>query len=327
MWRAVLRRREIVGILESTQFTLLETVGNSERQLLRISSHAYEFDVDFDAKLVEMKRRGLGVTLRLSSELGLRKLLNLPVAAKDDLDQLLRFEMDRLSPFAANKIYFAHRILRIGEEKGYLLVEVHIVPRTIADRALATCKCLGLEPKRLELAETDADAALNLLPRDALSRPRIRRLDCALAVLALAFAGLVVVAPLQKLRAAATALERQITLESGGAEKSLALRQQLDDLMSKMQLIDNHTKSAPAITRLIATLTRLIPDDAYLVELYIGGSELRVRGYGRSATDVIRSLESSPALLGAKFLSPITRDPHNGREHFQISIGLRQTVG
>ena len=322
--RNVLRRRELVGILERTRFTLLERVGNKERQLLRISSHGCEADVDFDA-LGDMKRRGLRVTLRLSGELGLRKLLNLPVAAKGDLDQLLRFEMDRLSPFAADEVYFAHRILRTVEERARLLVEVHIVPRTIAKRALATCTSLGLEPKCLELAEAEVDTGLNLLPPHAVIRPSISALDCGLAVFALAFAGLLIVTPLQKLRTAAAHLEGEISAESGEANASLVLREQLESLMFKINLIDSHKRSAPAITRLIAILTNLIPDDAYLVELYVGANEVRARGNARSATDVIRSLESSPALLDPKFLAPITRDPHSGREEFRI--GLRRGIG
>jgi general secretion pathway protein L len=325
--RALLRRRELVGVLQHAEFALLETTGNRERQLLRISSDACELDADFSGALSEMKRGRLPLTLRLSSELGLRKLLKLPVAARNDLDQLLRFEIDRLSPFAAEKVHFAHRILQIIEKERCILVEVQIVPRMIVERALATCECLGLQPKRLELGGAAADAALNLLPRHAMRSPRISRLDWALAVLALVLAGLVLVAPLQKQHAKLADLQRQVIVERSEAEKSLELRRQLEALTSTVRFIIDRKKSTLTITGLLAELTRRIPDDAYVAHLHINNKEVRMRGYAQSVSDMIGALEGSPLFWKAEFLSPITRDSHNGREQFQISLGLRPKDG
>ena len=58
------------------------------------------------------------ITLRLAPGMGLGKMLELPLAARDDLDQLLRFEMDRLTPFRAEDVIFAHGSSRATPSDG-----------------------------------------------------------------------------------------------------------------------------------------------------------------------------------------------------------------
>jgi hypothetical protein len=155
------RRHRFVGVLECAEFALFEITGNRQRQLLRVGTHASELCGDLGTALRRIKRHRPRVTLRLGRELGLRKLLNLPLAAGNDLDQLLRFEMDRLSPFGADNVYFAYRVVRIDPKAGSILVEVQIVPRKKVDRALASAERLGLQARRVELDGAAADEKLN----------------------------------------------------------------------------------------------------------------------------------------------------------------------
>jgi general secretion pathway protein L len=321
------RRPNLVGVLECAEFALFEIAGSRKRLLLRIGSHPSELSGDLSAARRQIERHRREVTLRLGRELGLRKVLNLPLAARNYLDELLRLEMDRLSPFGADNVYFAHRILHVDAKASGILVEVQIVPRRIVGRALATAECLGLHTRRLEFADAAAGGGLNLLPRQAAERSRMRWLDWALALLAVAFSSVAIAMPLQKHRATAANLERQVAAVANEAEDSLALRQQLDSLTSAVNFIFDHKKATIMVTGLLAELTRLLPDDVHLVQLHINDGEVRMQGYAQSASDLIGTLENSPLFSKAEFRSPITTEPHNGRERFQIAVGIRLEDG
>jgi general secretion pathway protein L len=323
IWKLVPKRPELIGVLRHAEFALFETSGNRELQLLRVRNDACEFNPDLAKTLLRLKQNDRRVRLQLNSELGLTRLLKLPVAAIHDLDQVLCFEMDRLSPFPVDEVRFAHSTLRVDAKERSIIVLVQIIPRSIVERALATCECLGLRPKYLGLAGAPEDTQLNLLPHDLMRRPRLSWLDCGLALLALVVAGSLVLGPLQKREATAARLEREIVVEKERAERSAELRHQLDLLTSTMGAVIDRQRRGPMFTLLVAELTRLMPDDTYVVELRIGEGRILMSGYAESASDLIGLLEGTLLFGEVKFISPITRDQQSGREGFQIAIALK----
>jgi general secretion pathway protein L len=323
IWKFVPKRPELIGVLHHAEFALVETIGDRELQLLRVRHDACEFNPDFNETLLRLKRSERRIRLQLNSELGLTKLLKLPIAAIHDLDQLLRFEMDRLSPFPVDEVRFAHSTLRVDVKERSIMVVVQIVPRSIVERALATCECLGLQPKHLELTGGPANTHLNLLPHDLMQRLRVSWLDCGLALLALVFAGLLILSPLQKRETIAARLEREIVVEKERAERNAELRHQLGLLTSTMGAVIDRQKRGPMFTLIVAELTRLMPDDTYAVELRIEERKLLVLGYSESASNVIGLLEQTLLFGEVELISPITRDQQSGRESFQIAIALK----
>ena len=104
-------RRSSVLILGRERSVVLLRTAEGERPLGSVDTNGPDHDQRLGELLKQAKRRGRSVTVRLSEELGLRKILELPAAAKDDLNQVLRFEMDRLTPFRADEVCFAHRVV------------------------------------------------------------------------------------------------------------------------------------------------------------------------------------------------------------------------
>jgi general secretion pathway protein L len=323
IWQLAPQRSELTGILRRAEFALYETKGDRELQILRVSDHASEFDPELVRTLSRPKRRQKRVTLRLSSELGLHKLLKLPLAAKDDLDQLLRFEMDRLSPFPPEKVHFAHRTLQVVKEERCILVAVQIVPKVVLERILSACKCLGLQAKRLVIAGGPDNVVLDLLPPQAVAPSLFCRLDRALAAVLFVLVAFLLFIPLQNRMMTARELENEVTLEKRAAETSFRLRQELDHLTSTMGVVIDRQKRGPRVTRLISEVTQLMPDDVYVSELSLKEEAIIIIGYAQSASNVIGLLETALSFGAVTVFSPITRDPQSGRERFHISVALK----
>ena len=302
---------------------VLERTADGERAPGSVDIDAPDHDRVLGDLLKQAKRRARPVTVRLSADLGLCKTLDLPLAAKDDLDQVLRFEMDRLTPFRADEVYFAHRVLGSDARNRRLSLELHLAPRREVDRVLTAVRSFGLVPGRLELAGgTEGGDRLNLLPGESGHGTREGRMNRALALLALMLAVSAVAIPLQHQRAIVVELNAEAAAARAQAEESLAMRDRLDELTRSAHFLMVDKTRQPPVVQVLAELTRLVPDQAYLIELELHDQTVELHGFASTASDLIRPLEESLLFEAPQFRSPVTRDRRGGAERFHISVEL-----
>lgn len=91
------------------------------------------------------------VILRLPADCGLRRNIGLPAAAEGSLANVLRFEMDRHTPFASEQVYFGYRLCGRDAERQRLQIELQLVPRSRLDPLLERLAALDVHPGRLLL--------------------------------------------------------------------------------------------------------------------------------------------------------------------------------
>jgi general secretion pathway protein L len=316
-------RRGSVLIFGRHKSVVLERAAEGERALGSVDTDAPDQDQRLHKLLKRAKRRGRPITVRLSDELGLRKVLDLPLATKDDLDQMLRFEMDRLTPFRADEVYFAHRVLGSDARNRRLSVELQLAPKREIQRVLDAAQSFGVVPARIELAGGAAGAdMLNLLPGESGHGTRGGRLSRALALLALILAASAVAIPLQRQRATLAKLEAEVSVARAQAEESLALRDRLDQLTRSTQFLVADKARQPLIVRVLDELTRLVPDQAYIVQFELHDQTIELHGFAATASDLISVLEQSPLFKAPQFRSPVTQDRRTGAERFHVSAEL-----
>lgn len=311
---------------------LLLALGRGEVELFRgggadgrLIGRAASGDAEALEQLVRKARaRKRPAALRLAPEHGLRKTIELPLAAKEDLDQLLRFEMDRLTPFRAEEVRFAHRIIHTEPRSRRMQVELQLAPKTAVEDALGTAKAAGLVPVSVELGGPDGstDDALDLLPGDPATRGGTNRLSRALAVLALLLAAAAVAIPLRERHSTAAALEAEAAAAKVEAEESLALREQLEQVSTSTDLLAAEKSRVPLVSQVLAEVTRVLPDQAYLARLDWRDGTLQLEGYAEGAAALIGLLDRSPLFQTPQFRSPVTPDRRTGLERFHVSLEL-----
>jgi hypothetical protein len=67
------------------------------------------------------------------------------------------------------------------------------------------------------------------------------------------------------------------------------------------------------VTGVLAELTRLIPDEAYISQVQINEDEVRIDGFALSVAELVVALNRSSLFSKVEFLSPITVGPDNER--------------
>ena len=319
-------RGAVVIDLSGSEIVVTEQGRRKAREIGRIPA-AGEADAARDIAasrlLGRARRRNSEVTLRLAGREALRKNLSLPAAAGDNLRQVLTFEMDRQTPFAADQVYFDHRI-RGRRPDGQIDVELVTVPRDIVDSAVRRVAAWGVAPDRVDVpAQGDDPWTPDLL---AASRPEagssVRWPNLALASIALILAAAVLYVPLERRQNEHARLQAELARAKSGAELALGLRKEIDRMVVDAGFLIRHKHESVKSVLLLEELTRLIPDDTWLQRFQLNGREVRISGHSASASRLVTLIEESQAFEKVVFRSPVTQDQRSGKERFNLSLRI-----
>ena len=268
---------------------------------------------------------GRPAVLRLGAADVLCKSVTLPLAAERGLDQVLAFEMDRETPFGSEEIFWSHRVATRDRLRGQLSVRLLLVPRARLAILLDALREAGIMPKRAEIADGPDRGCY--LPLDS-DRGRLhgaagRRLLRWLAAAACAGLALAAAAtPFVQQGRALAALDREISAGRAAAAEADKLREEIGRLSDTVGLIDSERDKAGRPLATLADLTRMLPDDTYLVELQQRQLRLTVSGRSAGASRLIGALTGDARLRNPVFAAPVTRVEGPRPEAFTIAAEI-----
>jgi len=312
---------------ESAPYVLQVHADGGSATLLRDGRRLHLVKLDalpLDSTLVALlKQHRYPLVLELPSEWVLMRRLTLPAAAKENLQQVIGFEIDRITPFQADQVYFDHEWdteRRSGSDQ--VDIKVWLVPRNRVQPWLDALRKAGLPVDRM--VPPRASVSLNLLPAELRARPDLRQLAFKVVpalVLVLLLAA-VLVLPLWQAREVVIGLQQEEGRLREQAGSVMELRQELARKLEQLAKIRDYWKSVPPPLEVLQVLTHLLPDDTYLQQLDIRGDKLTIRGLSGQASALIGLLESSPAFVDPHFLSPVTQQ--RGKELFHIERACKR---
>jgi general secretion pathway protein L len=258
--------------------------------------------------------------LRIPVEQALGKQLSLPSAARRDLKSLLGFEISRETPFEQSEVYWNYEITGQDRERAKLEVELVIVPRPLADEAMATAGAAGFDAAALEVESRPGQPLLIWVGaqrpmRQVLPYRKLFPLAAVTGGLAAAFIILSFVGQQWSLFIADQTIAR---LQSQAREAS-DLRQAANHRLAAIGFLGKGTGGALSI---LAAATHALPDDTYLTSIGAHDGRVTLAGYSQSAASLIGLLEKSPSFREPAFDSPLTQDQDSDEEKFTLSMSL-----
>jgi len=275
--------------------------------------------------------RGAGVrtaevVLRLPRHKVLRRLVDLPAAASENLREVLGFEMDRHTPFKASEVYFDYRLEGSDPERKRIKVDLVVVPRTVADQAVQLATSWGLTPDRLAAGGEVAEAArpFNLLSASA-ARTRAGlggRLALALLVVASLLSAAVLYLPLERARTLLAATEAEVDRVRGEALAADGLKTQIEEMLQRGSFVVERKRGEYGAIEVLDELTGLLPDHTWALKFGIRDGRLTLSGYSAKPSSLIGLLEQSELLAEVRFSSPVTMDQKIGLERFNLTATL-----
>lgn len=263
------------------------------------------------------------VLVRLPAGEGLAKTVSLPLAAEENLREVLEFEMERQTPFSADQVYFDWRLIERRPLEKELRLRLLVAPRDKVDGAARRLAGWGVRADALDIdIDPPSATGLNLLPPDL--RP-VRRAPAGTAVLAAAACGLALLALFSPfLQAWYRELRADAELDriKPSVDRVLAQRVELDRLSGGLARVAQEKKQLPPATLVLEELSRIFPDTAWIGDLALGKGTLEISGASASAARLVSVIESSRLFEKVDFRTTVTRDPVSGQERFQFEVDL-----
>ncbi len=308
--------------------------GRNWRELGRVDPKGLNEPTQITAftKLIKKaKLQELNVVLRLPARWALRKTLSLPLAAEENLRQVLTFEMDRHTPFSAEEVYFDFQVRERNAETGLMEVELLTIPRKVMDERCERARACGVVPDVVdiggeEMGVEDASEGFNLLPADDVVNGgrRVGGLSLILVAIAAALVAVALYRPIETQQQQMQTLTAALDKAKAEANAAVVLRENIDRLVEDGQFLVARKHKSVKTTELVDELTRLLPDGTWLRQLKIKDREVRISGFSQAASNLIGLIETSAMFKNAHFTSPVTQDRREGLERFNIAADLAQ---
>lgn len=257
----------------------------------------------------------LATGLRLPQGAVLCRDVLLPLAATRDLQAVIGFEMDRLTPFTASEVFWGVSSVTPDRLRGRVSLRLAIVLRAQVEALTQTLARGGLVPSFIE-----AEAG-----RIELATGRTRQGRGLQSVLP-PLCGMVFIAclatPFLRQQMALNAEARSIAAYQPAADTAQALRQQLFAAAAGHSAIAQARRAGDAL-QVLSTLTSALPDDTWLTDLTLKSGDLTFDGQSGNAARLIGLLSAVPGLREPSFTAPVTRTADGKADLFSMHV----TVG
>ena len=257
--------------------------------------------------------------LALPPTMLLEQSATLPLASERNVGAVLRYEMDRFTPFRAEDLFWTWRVERRDRANGLLTLRLLLVPKLAVQSALATMAAAGLRPAALEVSTSTGTGYLPLSgPKGSVgTRRSVVTASWACAVLALA----AVVVPVIQQERAIGRTESQIEALRPRVALVEGLRRRVAANASGSDLFSAETARIGNPLRALAAVTAALPDDTYLTAFGMRDRKISIAGRSAGAARLIGTLSADPELRDPAFDAPVTRAGERA-DLFSIQLGL-----
>jgi general secretion pathway protein L len=262
------------------------------------------------------------VEVRLDGSRVLTKILRLPAASKGYLDPIVRHQLDRATPWAADRVVFDYVVADDEPETdGQIAVRLVATARDVLDTVMSRLKAAGFQIDLVGTSEDPIDrpSTVNLLHAEGAGpRAQLRRkVQTSLLAILLVGASLSVLTGWQLYAVSATAAEIDAETQSvrTGIESARAGMGASD---SRQKLLAQKEQETPVVV-LIDKLSKVVPTNTYLTELSVENGEIHLVGLTSDAPALLEILDSSDALTDVRFAAPTTRDEGATQDRFEIA--------
>ena len=259
------------------------------------------------------------IRLLLPPALLLEQPVSLPLQAERGLETALRWEMDRLTPFPAEAVFWTWRIVQRDRARGQLDLRLMLVAKAAIQDSLDALAAVGLAPARLEAAGEPGRVIPLSGRRAAPRRPAL--LAGVVVCIGLAIAAAVL--PFARQQTELERLEARVAEYRPQVDVADALRRRIADRAASIDVVAAEAARVGNTLQALAVLTDLLPDDTSLYELAIRDRVLTFTGQSTQAARLIAVLAADPTIRNPVFAAPVTRNELTRAEAFSIRAEIR----
>ena len=322
-WRRRFERRRDTVILSSVDDEVRISLRDNGRveELGRIDMTLPDAGERMMAVLAGMNGDSTRVEVAVAPDKVLRKQIQLPLAAEENLRQVLGFEMQRQTPFRAEQVYFNYRVVARRPHSQQLDVRLSVAPRAAIESVMDPIANWHLEPDESAAKTDQDDGVFTFVPGDVGQRPA-SALKRGLVLLNIVLLVAVVAIPFMQQQRYLEELGARFGEVREAATTASDLQQRIDRRQARSQYLFAQKSARLASVQLLEELSQRLPDDTWLFRAEVRAGKVHLQGTSTRASALIAELEGSRFLEDVRFASPVTQDGASGRERFHLSARI-----
>jgi general secretion pathway protein L len=256
----------------------------------------------------------------------LSRPLVLPLAAEENLREVLSFEMDQHTPFQAANVYYDYVVTGRDTERQALLVDLVYSPRSKVDALLEAIASHDLNVDVVTSRGRDGSnlRSINLLPQELRQNRRAGpgRVNVVLAAVCAALLVVAIALPIVQKTEALDLLEVQVQAAAAKAREGNQVRRDLEKMADASRFLFEKKRSDIMAVTLVDEISRILPDHTWVMRLDISATEMQLQGQSEASASLIALIEASPLFENANFRSPVVQVPGTDADRFHLSADI-----
>jgi general secretion pathway protein L len=245
---------------------------------------------------------------------------------------VLSFEMDRLTPFRADEIYFDYRVVSRDVAAAQIAVQLAVARRELVDARVEKVRSAGINVQGVSVRDDAGQGAapLDLLPNEQRGERESSRERLVQRVLIGAVVILMMVAllyPVWRKRDAILSLQPVMAQAAQDAQATDGIARELEKQVADHNyLLARKHGNYPALA-FVEEVSRLLPDNTWLQQMDVKNAgksrEVLISGETASSSRLIEILEQSRLLQNATPRGTETRGSQANTVRFLIAAEAR----
>ena len=284
------------------------------------------------SKILSRRKRTHDVGLRIAKRDCFEMETTHPKASKAHLDRILALEICRTTPFELCDIYASFHVKDVKGDPNTVEALTILAKKEGIDEKRALMGELGAPPNFIEVWQGEI---ANALPIDLLSRrinvsnqlePQRR-----IYIPTIAFSALLWLAALladSRQQQALDQLDASIAIARQKASEIVNSTRSEATASTRQLALEEKKQQAVEFVDVWEDMARILPDTAWLTSVRRSNNRVQLVGFADSAAALIPMLSKSLVFHDASFSAPVTADPREKKERFEISVEIKslQTI-
>lgn len=256
------------------------------------------------------------VVLVLSDEQYLLKPLSLPAQAKDNIEQIIQFEVDRQTPFSADQVYIGYQ-LNDNQEGKNISLTLAVVPKHFIAKIVDYLASTVFQINTLLVDDSSTNIKIVLSELNTHS-PRFSQLNYWLVGLTVILTLAVLYKPIIYYEDAIDTIRTPLATAKKQAQGVSQLNAENAEMVERAQFLDKKSGNYRPRTALMNELAFVLPNHTWLEQSTVRDTLLTIQGESASASDLIALLTDSSYLTEVRFSAPTTMNDRTGKDRFKI---------
>jgi general secretion pathway protein L len=282
----------------------------------------------------DLRAAGAQVTLVIPKAWTIVKTAEFPLTVKENLSDVVSYELDRLTPLSPERAFYDFRIL--AEDENRIRIMLAAMKAETLQPYLEALRGKGIAVGRVVIdpsvpgtpspdlrSQSAVAGEMNLLDKGMHKPPKTPMALTIVLLSVLVALGLFwLVSPLRIAEKRVEIIDREIALRRDEVKKIEALKKDLEGVEKEIAAIETFKTSRPVTLNLLKEMTRVLPMNTWLSRIRFTESTVEIEGYAASTTEILPKLEASRHFKKVEFASPTSRDVRLNADRFTIKMEI-----